>query len=74
MAPSWRNEVALRSGEMFGDYVPAAFTEYNSPTSLLLLPATDDRLTPQRSTLLNSHLSLANFRCISTRDASCSED
>jgi len=46
MAPSWRNEVTLRSVEMLGEYVPASFIEYISPTPLLLLPAVNDVLTP----------------------------
>jgi hypothetical protein len=52
MAPSWRNSVTLRSGEMFGEYVPAAFAEHISLTPLLLLPAADDRLMP-------THLAIA---------------
>jgi uncharacterized protein len=46
MAPSWRNEVTLRSVEMLGEYVPAAFIAYISPTPLLLLIASNDVLTP----------------------------
>ena len=46
MAPSWRNEVTLRSVEMLGEYIPASYIEYISPTPLLLLPAADDVLTP----------------------------
>ncbi|NMO02644.1 alpha/beta hydrolase [Gordonia sp. TBRC 11910] len=46
IAPNWRNEVTLRSVEMFGEYVPADFVEYISPTPLLMLPAVDDVLTP----------------------------
>lgn len=46
IAPNWRNEVTLRSVEMLGEYVPADFVEYISPTPLLLLPAVNDVLTP----------------------------
>lgn len=46
IAPNWRNEVTLRSVEMFGGYVPADFIEYISPTPLLMLPAVNDVLTP----------------------------
>jgi fermentation-respiration switch protein FrsA (DUF1100 family) len=46
IAPSWRNEVTLRSVEMLGEYVPADFIGYISPTPLLMLPAINDVLTP----------------------------
>lgn len=46
VAPSWRNEVTMRSVEMFGEYVPASYIEYISPTPLLLLCAVNDVLTP----------------------------
>jgi fermentation-respiration switch protein FrsA (DUF1100 family) len=45
-APSWRNEVTLRSVEMFTEYEPAGYLPYISPTPLLLLPAHNDVLTP----------------------------
>ncbi|MGW9031353.1 alpha/beta hydrolase [Streptomyces sp. NPDC055722] len=45
-APSWRNEVTLRSVEMFTEYEPVAHIAAISPTPLLLLPAADDHLTP----------------------------
>jgi fermentation-respiration switch protein FrsA (DUF1100 family) len=45
-APSWRNEVTLRSVEMFAEYEPAAYLPHISPTPLLLLPTADDHLTP----------------------------
>ena len=38
-APSWRNEVTLRSVEMFSEYEPVAYLPYISPTPLLMLPA-----------------------------------
>ncbi|MGW5434429.1 alpha/beta hydrolase [Streptomyces sp. NPDC004059] len=47
-APSWRNEVTLRSVEMFSEYEPGAYISHISPTPLLLLPARDDHLTPAR--------------------------
>lgn len=47
-APSWRNEVTLRSVEMFTEYEPAAHIAAISPTPLLLLPARDDHLTPAK--------------------------
>jgi fermentation-respiration switch protein FrsA (DUF1100 family) len=45
-APSWRNEVTLRSVEMFTEYEPISYVPYISPTPLLLLPAVGDHLTP----------------------------
>ncbi len=45
-APSWRNEVTLRSVEMFTEYEPVSYIPYISPTPLLLLPARNDVLTP----------------------------
>jgi uncharacterized protein len=51
MAPSWRNEVTLRSVEMFGEYVPASFIQYISPTPLLVLCAHNDVLTPADLTI-----------------------
>jgi fermentation-respiration switch protein FrsA (DUF1100 family) len=45
-APAWRNEVTLRSIEMFGEYEPITYLPYISPTPLLLLPANEDALTP----------------------------
>lgn len=45
-APSWRNEVTLRSVEMLGEYIPASYIAYISPTPLLMLPAAHDVLTP----------------------------
>ncbi|WP_214369906.1 alpha/beta hydrolase [Pseudonocardia sp. H11422] len=45
-APSWRNEVTLRSVEMFTEYEPVSYLPYISPTPLLLLPAVGDHLTP----------------------------
>src|SRR4051812_40543527 len=44
-APSWRNEVTLRSVEMFWEYEPGAWIEWVSPTPLLLVVAEGDHLT-----------------------------
>jgi fermentation-respiration switch protein FrsA (DUF1100 family) len=44
-APSWRNEVTLRSVEMFTEYEPGAYVGYISPTPLLLVVAQGDHLT-----------------------------
>jgi fermentation-respiration switch protein FrsA (DUF1100 family) len=44
-APSWRNEVTLRSVEMFMDYEPGAYLSFVSPTPLQIVVATGDVLT-----------------------------
>jgi uncharacterized protein len=45
-APSWKNEVTLRTVEMLGEYEPAAYIARISPTPLLLVVAREDHLTP----------------------------
>jgi fermentation-respiration switch protein FrsA (DUF1100 family) len=45
-APTWRNEVTLRSVEMFTEYEPGTYLPYISPTPLLLLVAEGDHLVP----------------------------
>ena len=45
-APAWRNEVTLRSVEMFTEYEPVSYLPYISPTPLLLLVAVGDHLVP----------------------------
>ena len=44
-APSWRNEVTLRSVEMFWEYEPGAYVQYVSPTPLMIVAAKGDHLT-----------------------------
>jgi fermentation-respiration switch protein FrsA (DUF1100 family) len=44
-APAWRNEVTLRSVEMFWEYEPGAYIQWVSPTPLLLVVAQHDHLT-----------------------------
>jgi fermentation-respiration switch protein FrsA (DUF1100 family) len=44
-ASSWRNEVTLRSVELFMAYEPGAYIELISPTPLLLVVALGDHLT-----------------------------
>ncbi|MEZ5933851.1 MAG: alpha/beta hydrolase [Alphaproteobacteria bacterium] len=44
-APSWQNEVTLRSVELFMAYEPGAYIEFVSPTPLLLVVALGDHLT-----------------------------
>jgi uncharacterized protein len=45
-APSWRNEVTVRSVEMFTEYEPGTYLPWISPTPLLMLVAREDHLTP----------------------------
>jgi fermentation-respiration switch protein FrsA (DUF1100 family) len=45
-ASAWRNEVTLRSVEMFTEYEPVSYMPYISPTPLLLLVAAGDHLVP----------------------------
>jgi hypothetical protein len=45
-APSWRNEVTLRSVEMFTEYEPGTYLPWISPTPLLMCVAQNDVLTP----------------------------
>ena len=45
-APSWKNEVTLRTVEMLGEYEPAAYIARISPTPLLMVVARQDHLTP----------------------------
>lgn len=45
-APSWRNEITLRSVEMLSEYEPASYIARIAPTPLLMLVAQDDVLTP----------------------------
>ena len=44
-APSWHNEVTLRSVEMFTEYEPGSYIGFISPTPLLLIVALGDHLT-----------------------------
>jgi uncharacterized protein len=45
-APAWRNEVTLRSVEMFTEYEPGTCLPYISPTPFLMLVAEGDHLVP----------------------------
>jgi fermentation-respiration switch protein FrsA (DUF1100 family) len=45
-APSWKNEVTLRTVEMLGEYEPVSYIARISPTPLLMLVAREDHLTP----------------------------
>ncbi|SFE54737.1 hypothetical protein SAMN05216574_104144 [Blastococcus tunisiensis] len=50
-APSWRNEVTLRSVEMFVEYEPGAYIADISPTPLMMVVAAKDHLTVADLTL-----------------------
>ncbi len=43
-APSWKNEVTLRSVEMFTEYEPGSYVSFISPTPLLMVVALGDVL------------------------------
>ena len=45
-APSWRNEVTLRTVEMLSEYEPGTYISRIAPTPLLMLVARHDVLTP----------------------------
>jgi uncharacterized protein len=45
VAPSWRNEVTLRSVEMLTEYEPGAYLPHVSPTPLLMVVGKRDHLT-----------------------------
>ena len=45
-APSWRNEVTLRTLEMLMEYEPGSYIDRISPTPLLMVVAAGDVLTP----------------------------
>ena len=44
-APAWRNEVTLRSVEMFTEYEPGCYIGFISPTPLMMVVALGDHLT-----------------------------
>lgn len=44
-APAWRNEVTLRSVELFTEYEPGVYVERISPTPLLMVVGATDHLT-----------------------------
>ena len=50
-APAWRNEVTLRSVEMFVEYEPGAYIADISPTPLMIVVAAKDHLTVADLTL-----------------------
>ena len=63
-APNWRNEVTLRSVEMFTEYEPGAYVSYVSPTPLLLVVALKDHLTVADEALAAYEEALAPKRLV----------
>src|SRR5207245_1150657 len=45
-APTWRNEVTLRTVDLLMEYEPGAYIERIAPTPLLMVVAAGDHLTP----------------------------
>jgi uncharacterized protein len=63
-APSWRNEVTLRSVEMFTEYEPGSYVRFISPTPLLMVVALGDLLTVADLTLAAYERALAPKRLV----------
>ena len=66
-APSWKNEVTLRSIEMFTEYEPGAYLPFVSPTPLLLVVALGDHLTVADEALAAYERALAPKRLVTLR-------
>jgi uncharacterized protein len=63
-APSWRNEVTLRSVEMFTEYEPGSYVRFISPTPLLMVVALGDVLTAPDLALAAYEQALAPKRLV----------
>jgi uncharacterized protein len=63
-APSWRNEVTLRSVEMFTEYEPGDYVRFISPTPLLMVVALGDVLTVPDLALATYERALAPKRLV----------
>ena len=48
---NWRNEVTLRTWELYDDYEPAAFIDRIAPTPLLMIVGVEDTMTPAEDAL-----------------------
>lgn len=48
---SWRNEVTVRTWELYDAYEPAGFIERISPTPLLMIVPSDDTMTPAQDAI-----------------------
>jgi fermentation-respiration switch protein FrsA (DUF1100 family) len=66
-APSWRNEVTLRSIEMFTEYEPGAYIRFVSPTPLMVVVALQDHLTVADEALAAYEQALEPKRLVSLR-------
>jgi uncharacterized protein len=63
-APSWRNEVTLRSIEMFMEYEPGGYVGFISPTPLMMVVALGDHLTVADQALAAYERALAPKRLV----------
>ncbi len=63
-APSWRNEVTLRSVEMFTEYEPGTYIGHISPTPLMMVVALGDHLTVADQALAAYERALAPKRLV----------
>jgi uncharacterized protein len=63
-APSWRNEVTLRSVEMFMEYEPGSYIQFVSPPPLMLVVALGDHLTVTDQALAAYERALAPKRLV----------
>jgi fermentation-respiration switch protein FrsA (DUF1100 family) len=63
-APSWRNEVTLRSVEMFMEYEPGSYVSFISPTPLMIVVALGDHLTVSDQALAAYERALAPKRLV----------
>ncbi len=66
-ASNWRNEVTLRSVEMFTEYEPGIYIRYVSPTPLLLVVALQDHLTVADEALAAYERALEPKRLVTLR-------
>jgi hypothetical protein len=48
---NWRNQVTVRTWELYDEYEPAAFIERIAPTPLLMIVPLDDTMTPSEDAL-----------------------
>jgi fermentation-respiration switch protein FrsA (DUF1100 family) len=63
-AQSWRNEVTLRSVEMFMEYEPGSYVGFISPTPLMMVVALGDHLTVADQALAAYERALAPKRLV----------
>ena len=66
-APAWKNEVTLRSIEMFTEYEPGSYISFVSPTPLLLIVALGDHLTVADEALAAYERALAPKKLVTLR-------